>query len=187
MLEGSHNQNGSSCQHSGKTFNFVGFKLKAKTGDWLSGARGSPCLDLNEGVVVLGSAWNHSSKPNTASMVHASAVSGNQSRVQVALQFEMWGFEEPHAAAIKALSCAVLPTGNLSSAWFYCHLQCSVTLDLISSLCVAYLVCLSLPFILWPVWETAVCPALSAALGGCVIYWSFPLQRDCITSRWETI
>lgn len=33
MLEGSHNQNGSSCQHSGESFNFVVFKLKAKAGD----------------------------------------------------------------------------------------------------------------------------------------------------------
>ena len=32
MLEGSHNQNGSSCQHSREPFNFVGFKLKAKVG-----------------------------------------------------------------------------------------------------------------------------------------------------------
>lgn len=54
MLEGSHNQNGSSCQHSGETFNFVVFKLKAKAGDWLSGVHGSPCLGLKEGVVALG-------------------------------------------------------------------------------------------------------------------------------------
>lgn len=30
MPEDSHNQNGSSCQHSGETFNFAGLKLKAR-------------------------------------------------------------------------------------------------------------------------------------------------------------
>lgn len=42
MPEGSHNQNDSSCQHSGETFNFVGPKLKARASGWLSGAGSSP-------------------------------------------------------------------------------------------------------------------------------------------------
>lgn len=42
MPEGSHNQNDSSCQHSGETFYFVGPKLKARVNGWLSGACSSP-------------------------------------------------------------------------------------------------------------------------------------------------
>lgn len=53
MPKGSHNQNDSSCQHSGETFNFVGPKLKTRASGWLSGAWSSPSLELKEGVEAL--------------------------------------------------------------------------------------------------------------------------------------
>jgi len=105
VLEICHNQNGSSCQHGGETFNFVGLKLKPRSSSWLSGAHRSPRLGLEEAVVALGlCAWHHLSKPGRDSMVHVSAVSRSQSRAgaeqRYLLRLGMGCPVEPNAALL---------------------------------------------------------------------------------------
>lgn len=103
MPEGSHIQNGSSCQHSGETFNFAGLKLEARASGWLSGEHRSPRLGLKEGVVALGlCAWHHCSKPGGDSMVHTSAASGSRSRAGAEHRYlsRLRGLVEPSAALL---------------------------------------------------------------------------------------